>query len=641
MKHVDSEFLNSEVRLAKAMVAVAAQSKLTLLSYHCHSLIPSGVSCVGVLLESHVSFHTWPLEGVITIDLFTCGSGLLVPVLPIIENLFAVPRSQPDGSAAPIQPFVMWAHKLRGFRPIEVDKNNYLAKDVGYLISSLDDGKEEIFNFQTKFQRIDIYDENARMVIAPDIRKYYPPTRAVFLDGVQQSSEHGNEAYHEALVHPAMFSHPDPKRVAIIGGGECATLREVLKHKTLEHVKMIEIDEEMVQVSREYLPSWNTCSDLEGSAEWCGDDERADVLYGDALAWFIDNFGELDAETGTYKEEKFDILIMDALDPQDDVPFAEVLYMHDHFFQTLFNALSDQGIMVLQLGEAPNLEEPSDDVTKNDKRAYLSNSLERVGFQTLHLYEESHCDFGSPWTYLVAMKDSDSNALWYRNAAKLNLDIHQRMLRTYSGNQPLKYFDADTMKSYQVPPKSFEAVHCHKEPMPKSCAVQDADDISVDDLEVKMSDPDDEESWGVYTKVDIEQGSTIGREANSQYLHIPPLSFERMNEIMESTPSAANAVTNVMKFVDDFGEETTEVGKEAYVVNSSILNFINHGCSASRNLEKQSLFHHDEDEEDEETDEDLDDERDVFDPFLDRHIYKWINSPNVAVMDISAGDELC
>ena len=102
----------------------------------------------------------------------------------------------------------------------------------------------------TKFQRIDIYDENYNIVVPPHLRKYYPPNRIIFLDGVQQSDAYGNEAYHEALVHPAMFSHADPKQVAIIGGGECTTLREVLKHKTLEHVKMIEIDEEMVQVSR-------------------------------------------------------------------------------------------------------------------------------------------------------------------------------------------------------------------------------------------------------------------------------------------------------------------------------------------------------------------------------------------------------
>jgi spermidine synthase len=49
--------------------------------------------------------------------------------------------------------------------------------------------------------------------------------------------------YHEALVHPALFSHSNPKRVAIIGGGEGATLREVLKHNTVSEAIMIEIDE--------------------------------------------------------------------------------------------------------------------------------------------------------------------------------------------------------------------------------------------------------------------------------------------------------------------------------------------------------------------------------------------------------------
>merc|ERR1740138_449466 len=70
------------------MVNLAAGSELTLLSYHCHSLIPMGVSCVGVLLESHISFHTWPEEGVITLDLYTCGNAPLVPVIPIIERLW-------------------------------------------------------------------------------------------------------------------------------------------------------------------------------------------------------------------------------------------------------------------------------------------------------------------------------------------------------------------------------------------------------------------------------------------------------------------------------------------------------------------------------------------------------------------------
>lgn len=64
IKSVDGEFLNSEERLAHAMVDLIEMSGLTMLSYHCHGLPPVGVSCIGVLLESHISFHTWPMQGV-------------------------------------------------------------------------------------------------------------------------------------------------------------------------------------------------------------------------------------------------------------------------------------------------------------------------------------------------------------------------------------------------------------------------------------------------------------------------------------------------------------------------------------------------------------------------------------------------
>ena len=87
---VDGDFLNSETRLSDAMVKTVQQAGLTMLSYHCHSLMPNGVSCVGVLLESHISFHTWPDHGVITLDLFTCGSKPLLPVISVIEELFGV-----------------------------------------------------------------------------------------------------------------------------------------------------------------------------------------------------------------------------------------------------------------------------------------------------------------------------------------------------------------------------------------------------------------------------------------------------------------------------------------------------------------------------------------------------------------------
>ena len=123
IKNVNAAFLDSEERLATALIAAVEASKLTLLSYHCHGMVPSGVSCVGVLLESHVSFHTWPEEGVITLDLFTCGSEPLLPAIQVIDRLFSVPRDDVPVSSGVYHnetvqepPRMLWSHVLRGFR---------------------------------------------------------------------------------------------------------------------------------------------------------------------------------------------------------------------------------------------------------------------------------------------------------------------------------------------------------------------------------------------------------------------------------------------------------------------------------------------------------------------------------------------
>lgn len=137
IKNVDREFLNSDARLAKAMVGMVNASQLTILSYHCHNLIPHGVSCVGVLLESHISLHTWPEFGVITLDLFTCGSGKLVPLVPIVESLFAIPQV---GSL--VKPVMNWVHKLRGFRPD--DDDDIYTKDIGNMLGETFDVRKEV-----------------------------------------------------------------------------------------------------------------------------------------------------------------------------------------------------------------------------------------------------------------------------------------------------------------------------------------------------------------------------------------------------------------------------------------------------------------------------------------------------------------
>ncbi|MDH4275492.1 MAG: methyltransferase domain-containing protein [Gammaproteobacteria bacterium] len=75
--------------------------------------------------------------------------------------------------------------------------------------------------------------------------------------GFCQSSQHDEYIFHESLVHPAMIAHPRPRRVLVIGGGEGAALREVLRHPSVESVVLVDIDHQLVQKCTDYLPEWH------------------------------------------------------------------------------------------------------------------------------------------------------------------------------------------------------------------------------------------------------------------------------------------------------------------------------------------------------------------------------------------------
>jgi S-adenosylmethionine/arginine decarboxylase-like enzyme len=150
IEYVDSDFLNSEERLSNAMVDLAKQIGLTLLSYHCHGLSPNGVSCAGVLLEGHIAFHTWPKDGVIALDLFAFGNETLLSFVPSVEKLFGIPQA--DGAGQ--EPHSVWAHKLRGFEGLndddEDDNNNINGGEseatdfFGFPIGRMTDFKQKV-----------------------------------------------------------------------------------------------------------------------------------------------------------------------------------------------------------------------------------------------------------------------------------------------------------------------------------------------------------------------------------------------------------------------------------------------------------------------------------------------------------------
>jgi S-adenosylmethionine decarboxylase proenzyme len=315
IRNVDSAFLASEERLATAMLDVVGDCGLTLLSYHCHGLQPSGVSCVGVLLESHVSFHTWPAEGVITLDLFTCGSNSLLPIVDAMERLFGIPANS-DG------PETVWAYKVRGFGE---ETEEELSDLFTFPIGTMTEYKKEIASITRKTaniknERIDVYD-----VLRPVYQTYelykrslkndgsyesrykeiFQPDRLLFVNGILQSRRSAEIPYHEALVHPGMFAHANPRRVLLLNCGGGAALREVLKHKTVEKVVMVEEEEEIVKISTEFFPEYHDCGYISGvSSKKCIDDPKVEVIYSDLFDWVA-------AQNEDNTMGKFDVIIID------------------------------------------------------------------------------------------------------------------------------------------------------------------------------------------------------------------------------------------------------------------------------------------------------------------------------------------
>ena len=153
--------------------------------------------------------------------------------------------------------------------------------------------------------------------------------RSLVLDGKTQSTEADEFVYHESLVHPAMLCHPEPKAVFIGGGGEGGTLREALAHRSVERVTMIDLDAEVVQLCRQYLPQHH-----QGSF----DDPRVTLRHEDARAWL--------AAPG----DGFDVMILDLVDPME-AGTAYLLYT-DEFYRIAKARLNPGGVLVTQSGPA-------------------------------------------------------------------------------------------------------------------------------------------------------------------------------------------------------------------------------------------------------------------------------------------------
>jgi spermidine synthase len=194
--------------------------------------------------------------------------------------------------------------------------------------------------------------------------------KALVLDGKWQSCTGDEFLYHEALVHPAMVQHGAPRKVLILGGGEGATLREVLRWSSVERAVMIDIDGEVVEACREHLPEMH-----QGAFE----DPRSELVVGDALTWI------------EHTDERWDVIISDLSDPIEEGPSFR-LFTREYFSQ-LRELLAEQGILVVQAGPVSPAEVKL--------HARLANTLGAV-FAHAHSYSSHVPTYAAPWGFLLA-----------------------------------------------------------------------------------------------------------------------------------------------------------------------------------------------------------------------------------------------
>ena len=86
--------------------------------------------------------------------------------------------------------------------------------------------------------------------------------------------------------------------------------------------------------------------------------------------------------------------LLEHRDPQGtSAAFSEILYTSDALWSAMYNSLSDDGVLVVQLGEAPRFYDPPESLTKHSNRAYVTTLLGKVGFESIHIYDEGGCGF--------------------------------------------------------------------------------------------------------------------------------------------------------------------------------------------------------------------------------------------------------
>ncbi|PJK12088.1 spermidine synthase [Lysobacteraceae bacterium NML120232] len=269
------------------------------------------------------------------------------------------------------------------------------GSSIGYRIT------RKLDEVQSPFQKIEIYESTDW-------------GNLMLIDGAMMLTTRDNFLYHEMIAHPVLFTHAAPKRVVIIGGGDCGTLREVLKHPSVEKVTQCDIDEQVTRMAEKYFP------------ELCQSnaDPRAEIMFDDGLAYMKN-----------CPEGSVDIVIVDSTDP---VGPAEGLF-NAAFFADCARALKPDGILVQQ-SESP--------LALLDLINEMRDEMRKAGFQSFQtLPFPQPCYPTGWWSVTMARKTADADfAFRKQDAAAKTFDTRYYSADIHSGAQHLPPFVAAALK---------------------------------------------------------------------------------------------------------------------------------------------------------------------------------------------------
>jgi len=213
---------------------------------------------------------------------------------------------------------------------------------------------KQLYSGQSEFQRIDVFESKEF-------------GRFLTLDGYMMLTEKDEFIYHEMITHVPMAVHPAVKNVLVIGAGDGGVIRELTRYSVIENIDLVEIDEMVVKVCKEFLPKTA-----------CGfGDKRVNLIFQDGLKYI------------RKCENKYDLIIVDSTDPFGP---GEGLFTKE-FYGNCFKALKEDGIMVNQ-HESPFYDEDAVAMQRAHKRIVESFNISRVYQAHIPTYPSGHWLFG-------------------------------------------------------------------------------------------------------------------------------------------------------------------------------------------------------------------------------------------------------